>query len=233
MELPGFDYTKVNARWRDRIGKEDQVHARCRSGGYEARSAPVKVIGKITRLASPSVHRSRVLEYMTLRDASRRNEEFEFTRSLSPRKRYLLPPSSSKTCGWTAPGDDHAPVHSQPVIPGLYNWEKGFVYPCTPWHNLGYVTLSGVDTHPKKQSPNIPDRPDSQDTGFSLPTGIMREADNNLRRSVAEHRVYMKGFAKSKWNHPVITNDISEYGNAYIRALKAGPFNKTQILVGR
>ncbi len=235
MELPGYDYTKANSRWRDRISREDRVHGRSRTGGYEARSVPVKVMGKITRIASPVYQRSRVLEYMSLRDASRLNEEFEFTRSLSPRDRYLLPPSSSKATGWAAPdGSTHA--QAKPVVPGLYNWKKGFVKhdPC-PSHNLGYVTLVGVDSHPKKKTIDTPEREDSsEDTaGFSVPSMAVREIDNSLRRSVAEHRNYMVGFGKTKWTHPVTMNDISTYGNAYIRAFKSGPFNKTQILVSR
>lgn len=239
MEVPGVDYVKTHARWTDRIVKETRVHTRGRSSGYQCRSAPTKVVGKVTNLPSPQFRQTRVAEYLSLKNASAKNQEFEFLRTLSPRSSYLIPPSSASHLGWDVAESGQPLEDAKATIPGLYNWDKSF-QKRIPYssHVRGYVTLVDVDTHPKKNPDFTLDSPHpspgsspSSSSGFSIPTAVVRAADSAIRRSVSEHRPFHN--RSSRWFHPVKPNDISTYSQAYIRTLKSGPFDKTQILVSR
>lgn len=68
-------------------------------------------------------------------------------------------------------------------------------------------------------------RPRSVD-GESIATADVAKVDSTLN----EYIKYKKNF---KWNYPLSSNEISLYGDAYVKSMHCGPFRKTQLLVSR
>ena len=70
-------------------------------------------------------------------------------------------------------------------------------------------------------------------SAISIPTTVVRHVDQTLRAHMAKNREFMNRIGSNKWYHPLTSNDVSAYGDAYVKAMQCGPFNKTQLLVSR
>jgi len=70
-------------------------------------------------------------------------------------------------------------------------------------------------------------------SAVSIPTTIVRGVDTSLRSQLQRQREFMNRIGSNKWYHPLSSNDVSAYGNAYVRSMNCGPFSKTQLLVSR
>ena len=171
-----MDYNKANLRWADRIHRENQVNGRIRSSGYDVASTLVRIQEKINNLPPPSEQMTNILEYMRLKEGCDTNIPFRSIDSLSPRSKYYIPQTSSQQFGWSVGIRGNATrVNQKNIVPGMYNWTKCRVDPpiqeCSPdtnAHTLGYVTLLGEDTHPRKGLPR----------SFSVDNGITRHDKN-------------------------------------------------------
>ncbi len=71
------------------------------------------------------------------------------------------------------------------------------------------------------------------DYGRSVPTTEIRKIDSNLRLCVDSFRPFMNRTVTNRWYHPLSSNDVSSYGNAYVKTMHVTPFNKTQLLASR
>lgn len=71
------------------------------------------------------------------------------------------------------------------------------------------------------------------DNGRSVPTTEIRRIDRNLRLCVNEFKPFMNRSGGNKWYHPLSSNDVSLYGNTYVKTMHVTPFSKTQLLVSR
>ena len=91
--------------------------------------------------------------------------------------------------------------------------------------------LSKMDRGPGPEIEKVPES--SVATAISVPTTIVKEVDKQLRVHLANQREYLNRIGSNKWYHPLSTNDVSAYGNAYIKSMQCGPFEKTQLLVSR
>ena len=77
-------------------------------------------------------------------------------------------------------------------------------------------------------------KPISEHTGaVSLPTTILRRIDSELSKCMINQGRFMNGSVTNKWHHPLNSNDVSRYGDAYVKCMHCGPFNKSQLLVSR
>ena len=87
----------------------------------------------------------------------------------------------------------------------------------------------------KIEKPQVAEETQSShnETAVSVPTTIVRGVDRDLRAQVRRQREFMNRIGSNKWYHPLSSNDVSAYGNAYVRSMNCGPFNKTQLLVSR
>ena len=295
MEVPEVDYNKANLQWANRIAKE-KSYSPSQSDSVQliSHGSVTSVQGKISNLPAPFVHRQRVLEFMNLREAAESNSPI-FPTSFSPRLKFLLPQSSSQDLGWSLSGQfptmqRKREVEQKGTITGLYNSKnevsRSNSVPRRFGHTLGYVTLVGVDSHPRKgirgsirspkakteaddtcseDGPDIPGdfhmRPHewarwqsqlvprhesvkfdyskeenpcaSNTSGLSVPTTVIREADRNVSRGIEKQRQFMNRIGSNKWFRPLNSNEVSAYGDAYVRSMGTGPFSKTQLLVSR
>ena len=80
-----------------------------------------------------------------------------------------------------------------------------------------------------KPSPQISSPKDflSNISGVSIPTTVVRGVDRSLRKRM------MNKIDIRKWSHPLSMNDVSLYGDAYVKSMHCGPHNKTQLLISR
>ena len=77
-------------------------------------------------------------------------------------------------------------------------------------------------------------QPPSEHTGaVSLPTTVVRRIDSDLSKCILNQGRFMNRSASNKWYRPLNSNDVSRYGDAYVKCMHCGPFNKSQLLVSR
>lgn len=69
-----------------------------------------------------------------------------------------------------------------------------------------------------------------QASAISIPTRIVQEVDEDLQKRVEIHKNMTRN---NRWSHPLSTNDVSAYGNAYVQSMHCGPYDRTQLLVSR
>ena len=70
-------------------------------------------------------------------------------------------------------------------------------------------------------------------SAVSIPTTFVRKVDEKLLDKVGRHKEFLNRVGSNKWYHPLCTNDVSSYGNAYVRCMHCGPHNKSQLLISR
>ena len=245
MEVPRVDYNKANLQWADRIAKENLFSSTKDLSQFFGHGRSRSVQGKIGNLPSPSEQRQRVLEFMKLKEAAESNFQGLFSGPDSPRSRFLFPQSSSQNLGWAISGqysrNRRKEGAKKGTVTGLYNKVPGSPAKVSlsgnAGHSLGYVTLVGEDSHPRKGNEEnfLGDRPlnPSIHTGLSVPTTILRDADRRIVCSMENQRQFMNRIGSNKWYRPLISNEMSMYGDAYVRCMGSGPFSKTQMLVSR
>lgn len=297
MEVPQTDYNKTNKRWADRVNRENKVNAKERSGGFECHRRPDRLQCKINNLPSPAERQTRILEYMRNKEACDSNNPIITLDSLSPRSKFYFPQCTSQDLGWSLKPqpDKLGTVKTKNVITGLYNRKKDVAmhlqHPqqakTSVEHTLGYVTMLGDDSHPKKGMPRslsldiqkpstptdadidslgdpleveslpgdyhilphewkyrlsyisprgdvLPSRAPSESIGaVSIPTTVLRRIDTNLSNCITNQGHFMNRSRTNKWYRPLNSNDVSRYGDAYVKCMHCGPFNKSQLLVSR
>ena len=67
----------------------------------------------------------------------------------------------------------------------------------------------------------------------SIPTTVVRRIDANLTKCFLNQGPFMNRSRSNKWYRPLNSNDVSRYGDAYVKCMHCGPFNKSQLLVSR
>jgi hypothetical protein len=122
------------------------------------------------------------------------------------------------------PSTDQEPVDLPMTIPGDFHLQK---------HELAY-RLRPSDFHNPAQC-EAPEPSDCKvsDCGRSIPTTVIRTVDRQISTDVDQLKPFMNTMGGSRWHRPLKTNDVSAYGNAYVRTMHATPFSKTQLLVSR
>lgn len=83
------------------------------------------------------------------------------------------------------------------------------------------------------QVENVSHEPSEATGAVSIPTTVLRRVDSNLSKCIENQNEYMNGNTSNKWYRPLNSNDVSRYGDAYVKCMHCGPFNKSQLLVSR
>jgi hypothetical protein len=259
-ECPG-DLIKANLRWADRIARENNILSLSLTPEFQFNRSVASVQGKIGSMPSPTERQLRVLEFMKLKEEAERNEPDVTLNPLSPRKKFLIPQLSSQAFGWAESGQftqgtKTIGVEPKGTLTGLYNKipnveTDGSGTPRASKHTVGYVTLVGQDSHPRKGVREKGSEPIKREGGFwqskysesrqicklptalSVPTTVIREADRKVISGMFKYRQFMNRIGSNRWYHPLSSNEVSEYGDAYVKCMGTGPFSKTQLLVSR
>lgn len=80
---------------------------------------------------------------------------------------------------------------------------------------------------------SMQDEPRESDCGKSVPTTVVRAIDTNLQLEMDRLKPFLNRVGENRWYHPLSSNDVSAYGNSYVRTMHTTPFAKTQLLVSR
>ena len=83
------------------------------------------------------------------------------------------------------------------------------------------------------KSKSVRDEPGESDCGKSVPTTVVRAIDTKLQVEMDRLKPFMNRVGENRWYHPLSSNDVSAYGNSYVRTMHTTPFAKTQLLVSR
>jgi len=77
-------------------------------------------------------------------------------------------------------------------------------------------------------------KPPSEHTGaVSLPSTVFRRIDSELSKCIMDQGRFLNRSTTNRWYHPLNSNDVSRYGDASVKCMHCGPFNKSQLLVSR
>jgi hypothetical protein len=217
-----------------------------------------------------------------------------------------MPQSSSQELGWAfCPRDSSYRKSPKNVVTGMYNWSssrpaklRDQSLDCKE-HTLGFITLVGDDSHPKKRVPrrfNVDSRKtkeglvkggldevsqelkefkdamadlpgdyrmkpyewkyvaskisadrepreepitsgadpcNSSSAACSIPTTVVRNIDSEMALLMNKQRQFLNRSKANKWYHPLNSNEVSRYGDAYVKVMHFGPYSKSQLLVSR
>jgi hypothetical protein len=67
----------------------------------------------------------------------------------------------------------------------------------------------------------------------SIPTTVIRKIDSELLERIGRHKQFMNRSKLNKWYRPLNSNEVSQYGDAYVKVMRCGPFRKSQLLVSK
>lgn len=70
-------------------------------------------------------------------------------------------------------------------------------------------------------------------SAVSIPTEFVAQVDASLHATVERQKPFMNRIGTNKWFHPLNSNEISAYGDAYVRSMHCGPHSKSQLLISR